>query len=122
MLEPVSKTHLWSENAVIGNLLIQRLLSVTTAYSIKFVSNQQIGQKKSLRSSLFLTLQLLSLNWAFTWLPVTGRSAYNQVGALLADFRFVESSHLNCLDMLYNYNNMVTQLKRITADTVDIFA
>jgi hypothetical protein len=93
-----------SENAAIISLLIQRLLSVTTAYSVKIVSNQQIGQKKSLRSGLFLTLHLLSLNWAFMRLPVTGRSADNQVGALLADFRFVEASHLKCLDMLHNYN------------------
>jgi hypothetical protein len=55
-------------------------------------------------------------------LPVTGCSANNQVGAFLADFRFVESSHLSRLGMLRIYNYIVTQPKLMTADIVDIFA
>lgn len=80
------------------NPLTQRLLSVAAAYCVKIVSNQQIGQKIGLRPGLLLTLYLLSLDRAFMWLPVAGRSADNQVGALLADFRFVEAGHFDCLN------------------------
>ncbi|MEW8584866.1 MAG: hypothetical protein AB2531_03815, partial [Candidatus Thiodiazotropha sp.] len=74
------------------------LLSIAAAYRVKIVCNQQIGQKERFRAGLFLTLHLLFLDWAFMWLPVTGRSADNKVGAFLADFRFVEAGHFDCLN------------------------
>lgn len=87
-----------------GTTAQPEVLLIAATYSVKIVSNQQIGQKKRFRLGLFLTLHLLYLDGAFMWLPVTGRPTDNQVGALLTDFRFVEASHFGRLGMLRGYN------------------
>ena len=82
---------------VSGTAAHPEVLLVAATYSVKIVSNQQIGQKKRFCAGLFLTLHLLYLNGAFMWLPVAGRPTDNQVGALLAGFRFVEAGHFGRL-------------------------
>jgi hypothetical protein len=88
--------------------ILQYLRSITATYCVKIICNEKIGQEKRLCCGFFLTLYLLFLDGAFMRLPIASSSTDNQMGAFLADFRFVESGHFDISNLLCGYNEKIS--------------
>ncbi|MET0065053.1 MAG: hypothetical protein ABW076_01780 [Candidatus Thiodiazotropha sp.] len=79
-------------------VLVRSFHSVAAANRVKIVRNQEIAEEKRFCPGLYLVLHLFSLDRAFVGLPVAGCATDNQVGTLLAGFRFIQAGHFGCLD------------------------